>query len=57
MQIKLNIDFQEALGAIKKWRHQGEGSGYPELMIKSDLSGSGVHANSEITSQKICESF
>ena len=28
MQIKLNVDFQEALGAIiKKWRHQGRGRG------------------------------
>ena len=53
MQIKLNVDFQEALGAIiKKWRHQGRGTGYPKLVTKSDLAGSGIHANSEITSKK-----
>ena len=29
-----------------------EGAGYPKLVTKSDLAGSGVHANSEITSKK-----
>ena len=48
MQIKLNVDFQEALGAIKG------GKGYPKLVTKSVLVGSGVHAISEITSKKIC---
>ena len=51
MQIKLNVDFQVTLGAIKKWRHQvvGSGEGYPKLVTKSDIKGSGVNANSEIT--------
>ena len=31
--------------------------GYPQLVTKSDLAGSGLHANSEITSQKICISL
>ena len=57
MQIKLNIDFQEALGAIINDVTRGEWSGYPELVTKSDLAGIGVHANSEINSKKICKSF
>ena len=54
MQIKLNVDFQEALGAIKNDVTRGGGKGYPKLVTKSVLAGSGVHAISEITSKKIC---
>ena len=50
MQIKLNVDFQVTLGTIKRWRQEGSGEeGYPKLVTKSDIEGSGVHANSEIT--------
>ena len=34
MQIKLNVDFQVTLGAIKKWRHQGRGEGVPNVNDK-----------------------
>ena len=36
MQIKLNVDFQVTLGAIKKWRHQGSGvwGGVPKISDK-----------------------
>ena len=54
MQIKLNVDFQEALGAIKNDVTRGGRKGYPKLVKKSVLVGSGVHAISEITSKKIC---
>ena len=54
MQVKLNVDFQEALGAIKNDITRGGGKGYPKLVTKSVLVGSGVHAISEITSKKIC---
>ena len=54
MQIKLNVDFQEALGAIKNDVTRGGGKGYQKLVTKSVLVGSGVHAISEITSKKIC---
>ena len=36
MQIKLNIDFQVALGAIRKWRHQGRGEGVPKISNKNE---------------------
>ena len=54
MQMKLNVDFQVTLGTIKKWRQQGsgEGRGCPKLVTKSDIGGSEVHANSEITTKK-----
>ena len=52
MQTKLNVHFQVTLGAIKKWRHQSKGEGG----TKSDAAGSGVHANSEIfTNKNMCE--
>ena len=54
MQIKLNVDFQEALGAIENDVTRGGGKGYPKLVTKSVLAGSGVHAISEISSKKIC---
>ena len=59
MQIKLNVDFQVTLGAIKKWRLQGRGGGeYPKLVTKSDIGGSWVHSNSDITTKKkICISL
>ena len=53
MQIKLNVDFQVTLGAIKKWCLQGRGGGeYPKLVTKSDIGGSWVHSNSDITTKK-----
>ena len=59
MQMKLNVDFQVTLGTIKKWRQQGsgEGKGCPKLVTKSGIEGSEVHANSEITTKKICVSL
>ena len=30
---------------------------YPNLVIKSDIGGRGVHANSDITAKKLCISF
>ena len=41
MQIKLNVDFQEALGAIKNDVTRGGGKGYPKLVTKSVLAGVG----------------
>ena len=31
MQIKLNVDFQVVLTAIKKWRHQDTEEGVPKI--------------------------
>ena len=53
MQIKLNVDFQVTLGAIKNDVTRVVGRGYAKLVTKSDIVGSGVHVNSEITSKKI----
>ena len=39
MQIKLNVDFQVALGAIKNDVTRVGGRGYPKLMTKSDIGG------------------
>ena len=54
MLIKLNVDLQVILGAIKNdvTRVVRRGWGYPKLVTKSDIGGSGVHANSEITTKK-----
>ena len=57
MQIKLNVDFQVALGAIKNDVTRVGGRGYPKLMTKSDIGGSGVHANSDITTKKNMYNF
>ena len=57
MQIKLNVDFQVTLGAIKKWRHQGRGEGVPKINDKKWHRGSGVHANSDITTKKNMYNF
>ena len=53
MQIKLNVDSQVTLGAIKNDVTRVVGRRYSKLVTKSDIVGSGVHANSEITSKKI----
>ena len=53
MQIKLNVDFQVTLGAIKNDVTRVVGRGYTKLVTKSDIVGNGVHVNSEITSKKI----
>ena len=53
MQIKLNVYFQVTLGAIKNDVTRVVGRGYTKLVTKSDIVGSGVHVNSEITSKKI----
>ena len=51
--MKLNVDFQVTLGAIRKWRHQDSGEEeYLKLAGKSDIGETGVHANSEITTKK-----
>ena len=47
MQIKLNVDFQEALGATKNDATRRGGKGYPKLVTKSVLTGSRVHAISK----------
>ena len=52
MQIKLNVDFEVALGAIKNDVTRGGERGYPKLGIKSDIGWNGVHANSGISTKK-----
>ena len=52
MQIKLNVDFQEALGAIKNDVTRRGGKGYPKLVTESVLVGSGVHAISKSPPKK-----
>ena len=47
MQIKLNVDFQVTLGAIKNDVTRVVGRGVPKLVTKSDIGGSGVFAPSE----------
>ena len=37
MQIKLNVEFEVALGAIKNNVTRGGERGYPKLGIKSDI--------------------
>ena len=53
MQIKLNVDIQVALGAIKNDVTRVWGKGCPKLVTESDIQGSGVHASSSITAKKI----
>ena len=48
MQIKLNVDFQVALRAIKRWRHQSRGEGVPKISDKK-----WERTNSDITTKKM----
>ena len=40
------------MGGIQKWRHRGRGREVPKNSDKSDIGGSGVHADSDITTKK-----
>ena len=52
MHIKLNVYFQEALGATKNDVTRRGGKGYPKLVTKSVLAGSRVHAISKSPPKK-----
>ena len=57
MQIKLNVEFEVALGAIKNDVTRGGERGYPKLGIKSDIGWMGYMQIVALPLKKICISL